>query len=119
MTRPYEQWHELWGFFMVLHQDWLDEFDDEDSALHADLAEVPVTTLSAAQPAATGSTERGDWTGSSAVAATIASSAGSAPATCSTAVPAMTSRMVGLETQTLSSVDRAATSSMAGPGTAT
>ena len=36
--RPYERWHTLWQFFMVLDEEWPDDFPDEESAM---LANVP------------------------------------------------------------------------------
>ena len=33
MTRPYEKWPDIWQFFIALHQDWLDNHEDEESAM--------------------------------------------------------------------------------------
>src|SRR4051794_19037374 len=33
--RPYEQWHLLWQFFIVLDEEWPDEHENEEQALDA------------------------------------------------------------------------------------
>jgi hypothetical protein len=43
--RPYERWHMLWQFFMVLDEEWPDEFLDEDSAIRAAVARATPAAL--------------------------------------------------------------------------
>jgi hypothetical protein len=45
MTRPYERWSALWNFFIVLDQDWWDEFENEDAAMSAELSGSSLTRL--------------------------------------------------------------------------
>ena len=33
--RPYERWHTLWQFFIVLDEEWPDEFANEEQAVDA------------------------------------------------------------------------------------
>ena len=45
MTRPSEQWPALWQLFMVLHQDYEDDFDSEDEALADQVESTPTDEL--------------------------------------------------------------------------
>ena len=43
--RPYEQWHTLWQFFIVLDEEWPDEWPTEDDAVDALARGYPTADL--------------------------------------------------------------------------
>ena len=45
MTRPSEQWPALWQLFMLLHQDYEDDFASEDEAIRDQVESTPTDEL--------------------------------------------------------------------------